>query len=422
MLAALLSLAIGKERLESSIVRREREMDFVKQIGSILASSTFDLDQVIKQTLNMIRALMDVEGGSLMLLDEDHLAFQEAFNIYDHVNLKDLKNLQLKIGQGIAGYVAARGEPLIVADTANSRYFYPEFDRSSGFETHSVLAVPLISQGRVLGVIEVLNKRTGEFTENDMKLLQSIATSVSIALENARLYLETKSLAEHERGIRNVFQKFVPKEVVERIIHGSQTGEGVTEEIRLLTILNIDLRQFSKLSLRFSPSRTVAVLNNFFRVMGEIVLKHGGIVDKYLGDGLLAIFGAPVSTGHDADNAVTAALEMQAAMGSVNEAVCGLIDCSLSMGISIHTGEALIGNIGFEKKMDYTVIGDSVNVVFRLQGLTKNSPDSILITEMTRQAVVKTKLDVEAVAVDDETIAEQINHVQVYELLGQRPR
>ena len=357
-----------------------------------------------------------------MLLAEDHLSFQEAFNIYDHVDLTNLKNMQLKIGQGVAGYVAARGESLIVADTANSRYFYPEFDRKSGFATRSVLAVPLISQGRVLGVIEVLNKRTGEFTENDMKLLQSIATSVSIALENARLYRETKSLAEHERGIRNVFQKFVPKEVVERIIHGSQTGEGVMEEIRLLTILNIDLRQFSKLSLRFSPSRTVAVLNHFFGVMGEIVLKHGGIVDKYLGDGLLAIFGAPVSTGHDADNAVAAALEMQAAMKGVNEAVCSLIDCNLTMGISIHTGEALIGNIGFEKKMDYTVIGDSVNVVFRLQGLTKISPDSILITEMTRQAVVKTQLDLVPVTVDDETIAEQIGNVGVYELLGQRPR
>ena len=238
-------------------------MDFVKQIGSILASSTFDLDEVIKQTLNMIRALMDVEGGSLMLREEDVLIFKEAFNIHEHVDMDRLKNLRLKLGQGIAGYAAARGEPLIVTNTEGSRYFYPEFDRNSGFHTRSVLAVPLISQGRVLGVIEVLNKINGEFLENDLKLLQSIATSVSIALENARLYRETKSLAEHERGIRNVFQKFVPKEVVERIIHGSQTGEGITEEIRLLTILNIDLRDFSILSFQFSPSRTVAILNHF---------------------------------------------------------------------------------------------------------------------------------------------------------------
>ncbi len=422
MLASLLSLAIVTERLVESIGRRDREMDFVKQIGSILASSTFDLDEVIKQTMNMIRALMDVEGGSLLLRDEDSLVFKEAFNIHEHVNLDLLKNLRLKLGQGIAGYAAARGESLIVANTAGSRYFYPEFDRNSGFQTRSVLAVPLISQGRILGVIEVLNKIKGDFTDSDMKLLQSIATSVSIALENARLYRETKSLAEHERGIRNVFQKFVPKEVVERIIHGSQTGEGKLEEIRLLTILNIDLRGFSVLSAQFSPGRTVAILNHFFGTIGEIVLKHRGIVDKYLGDGLLAIFGAPVSSGHDADNAIAAALEMQAAMEGINHRVRSLTDRPLTMGISIHTGEALIGNIGFDKKMDYTVIGDAVNVVFRLQGLTKVKNDSILITEMTRQAAISSVLRVEPFAVHDENIARQINFIRVYELLGQQSR
>ncbi|HOD98247.1 MAG TPA: GAF domain-containing protein [Syntrophales bacterium] len=422
MLVSLVSLAIVLERLEASISQREREMDFVKQIGSILASSTFDLNEVIKQTMNMIRALMDVEGGSLLLRQEDHLVFREAFNIHEHVNMELLKNLRLKLGQGIAGYAAARGESLIVANTEGSRYFYPEFDRNSGFQTRSVLAVPLISQGRILGVIEVLNKVSGEFTDSDMKLLQSIATSVSIALENARLYQETKSLAEHERGIRNVFQKFVPKEVVERIIHGSETGEGVMEEIRLLTILNIDLRGFSILSSQFSPNRTVTILNHFFGVIGEIILKHRGIVDKYLGDGLLGIFGAPASSGYDADNAVAAALEMQAAMKGINHHVHTLVDQPLTMGISIHTGEALIGNIGFDKKMDYTVIGDSVNVVFRLQSLTKYKPDSILITEMTHQAVVKSVLQVAPLEVQDEDIAKQINFMRVYELLGQQSR
>ncbi|MCX7634562.1 MAG: GAF domain-containing protein, partial [Syntrophales bacterium] len=329
-LTALLSLAIVTERLEASVSRREREMDFVKQIGSILASSTFDIDMVIKQTMNMIRALMNVEGGSLLLNDGEELVFKEAFNIYDHVNLEMLKSLRLKLGQGIAGYTAARGEPLMVEDTEGSRYFYPEFDRNSGFQTRSVLAVPLIAKGRILGVIEVLNKIGGPFTDSDMKLMQSIATSVSIALENARLYRETKALAEHERGIRNIFQKFVPKEVVDRIIHGSAKGEVVMEEIRLLTLLNIDLRGFSRLSAQFNPSRTVAVLNHFFGVMGEIVLRNRGIVDKYLGDGFLAVFGAPVATGYDADNAIAAALEMQAAMRDINEHVRTFIDWPLA--------------------------------------------------------------------------------------------
>jgi class 3 adenylate cyclase len=92
------------------------------------------------------------------------------------------------------------------------------------------------------------------------------------------------------------------------------------------------------------------------------------------------------------------------------------------MGISIHTGEALIGNIGFDKKMDYTVIGDSVNMVFRLQGLTKAKHNSILITEMTYQSVIKSILTVEPFEVGDENIARQINQVRVYELLGRQSR
>jgi len=119
---------------------------------------------------------------------------------------------------------------------------------------------------------------------------------------------------------------------------------------------------------------------------------------------------------------IAAALEMQAAMKDINNHVQTLMDRTLVMGISIHTGEALIGNIGFDKKMDYTVIGDSVNMVFRLQGLTKVKHDSILITETTYQSVIKSLLMVEPFDVTDETVARQINHVRVYELLGQQSR
>ena len=188
----------------------------------------------------------------------------------------------------------------------------------TGFETRSVLCVPLISQGKVRGVIEVQNKRQGEFTQNDLQLLQSIATSVSIAMENARLYGETLTIAEKERGIRSMFQKFVPKEVIDKITLGKEERP-LIDEFKIITLLNIDIRGYSTLSHKVGPQKTVAILNHFFAVMGEIVFKHHGIVDKYLGDGFLALFGAPVSSPLDADNAVTAAMEMQKAMEGVSD-------------------------------------------------------------------------------------------------------
>ncbi|MCK9390317.1 MAG: GAF domain-containing protein [Syntrophales bacterium] len=420
LVASLLSMALERERLSGMVDKRDQEMDFMKQIGSILAASTFDIDEVIKHTLQMIQTVINVEAGSLLLLEDDELVFKESFNSNGIVNLAELKKLKLKLGMGIAGYVATRGEPILLRDVRSSQYFHPLMDEKTGFTTKSVLCVPLISKGRVLGVIEVLNKLKEEFTDGDLQLLQSIGTSVSIALENARLYQKTLAMAEQERSIRGMFQKFVPKEVVDRIAHNVTMDLPVTEELRMLTMLNIDLREFSSLSMNIGPRKTVAMLNHFFTVMGEIIFKHRGIVDKYLGDGFLALFGAPLSSSYDADNAISAALEMQAAMTEVNEFAKKLIDKPLKMGISIHTGEAVVGNIGFEKKMDYSVIGDAVNIVFRLQGMTKLWPNSILMTEKTYQSVIRSVVDVRKIEFAE--ASPQIGNLAIYEVLGQKHR
>jgi adenylate cyclase len=274
--------------------------------------------------------------------------------------------------------------------------------------------VPIISQGRVIGVIEVINKVGGNFGINDKYLLQSIASSVSIAIENARLYRETVSMAEKERGIRQVFQKFVPEGIVDKIIHGAEKDKGLIEEFRTLTLLNIDIRGFSTLAMDIGPQKTVALLNRFFSTMGGIVFEQHGIIDKYLGDGFLAIFGAPVSSPADADNAIKAALFMQREMAGLNEYFYNETNVNVKIGISIHTGEVVVGNIGFEKKMDYTVIGDSVNTLFTLQKLTKIIPNGILISEKTRRAA-QTLLDIREINIPD---GYNLPDMKVYELQG----
>ena len=409
-----LTLAIEQNRLTSSIMKRDQEMEAIKQIGGILASSTFDMDKVLKHTMEMIEEIMDVEAGSLLFLDKNELEFKAGFNL----DLEPLGSFRPKLGQGIAGYSAARGESVLVRDIQTSQYYDPEFDRLTGFKTRSVLCVPLVSQGKVLGVIEVLNRQHGDFDTKDIQLLQSIATSVSIALENARLYQATLSMAEHERSIRNMFQKFVPKEIVDQITHDSLGERPVVDELKTLTLLNIDIRNFSVLGSSIGPQKTVAILNHFFAVMGDIVFKYGGIVDKYLGDGFLAVFGAPLSGISDADNAISAALEMKKNLPVINEYLSDKIEIPLTIGISVHTGEAVVGNIGFDKKMDYTVIGDSVNVAFRLQELTKNRPNIVLISDKTRRAVMKSLLDVREFG--EYNAGQIMDELKIYELLGQQ--
>ncbi len=406
-----LSLAVEKEKMLASFVRRNHELDTLRQIGSALSSSTFEMDKVLHYTMDMIRTAMNVEAGSLLLRDGDELKFELAFNI----DVAVLKQFRIKLGQGIAGYAAARGETILAPDVRLYPQFFPDVDAHTGFHTRSALCVPMISQGRVIGVIEVLNKMDGAFDDSDVHLLQSIVTSVTIAMENARLYRETLSMAETERGIRNLFQKFVPKEVVDKILLRSDTDRPVVDEFRTLTLLNIDIRNFSPLAKKLGPQKTVAMLNEFFARMGEIVFKNGGIVDKYLGDGFLALFGAPVSSARDADNAANAALEMQQAMPAVNEHFQRQFGTTLRMGISIHTGEVVVGNIGFEKKMDYSVIGDAVNFVFKLQALCKSWPDNILISEKTCYAA-QSPLKVEEIGAFE--IEPTAGSLKIYRLLG----
>ncbi|MDY6791008.1 MAG: GAF domain-containing protein [Thermodesulfobacteriota bacterium] len=400
-----LAIAIERSRLTASVLKRNQELDSIKQIGRALASSTFDISKVLKYTMDMIRVIMNVEAGSLLFLENDELELAVAFN----VKVKIRKKFRLKIGQGIAGHVAASGESIIVNDTKESPHFFSGVDKHTGFKTKSVLCVPMISQGKVLGVIQVLNKKKGGFSLSDEDLLQSIATSVSIAIENARLYKEKVSMAEHERSIRRMFQKFVPKEVLETIIDSEETGKGLVEEFKKLTLLNLDIRGFTELAMEMGPQKTVFLLNSFFSVMGSIVFKYNGIVDKYLGDGFLAIFGAPVSSIKDAQNALTAALEMKESIKEVNENFEKELGTSVNIGISIHTGEVVVGNIGFEKKMDYTVIGDAVNTVFRMQEFTKSYPNGIIIGENTRRAV-DTRLKIRK-------INKALGGLKLYELL-----
>lgn len=401
-----LALALEHTRLYDAVIKRNRELDSIRQIGSVLASSTFDIKQVLNYTMEMIRTIMDVQAGALYLVNGGELDFAASFNIASHQR----KMIKLKLGQGIPGHVAARGETIVVHPNQDSPMFKSKADDDKDLDIQSAICVPMISQGRVIGVIEVLNKNSRGFNHSDEDLLQSIASSVSIAVENANLYNETVTMAENERGIRRIFQKFVPKEVLEQILKGSATGTELTEELKTLTLLNIDIRGSSKLLRNLGPQKTVFLLNAYFSMMGGIVFKHKGIVDKYLGDGFLAIFGAPVSSTSDADNALNAALEMIASLEALNQEHAKDSGVELKLGISVHTGEVVVGNIGFEMKMDYTVIGDAVNDVFLLQEMSRDFPNSIIMSDTTLRAA-RMKLNYLE-------LEERLGAVKIYELLG----
>ncbi|MEA1996588.1 MAG: adenylate/guanylate cyclase domain-containing protein, partial [Gemmatimonadota bacterium] len=357
--------------------------------------------------------LVKVEAGSLLLVEGEDLVFKVA--IGDAGNR--LKGQRIKMGQGVAGWVAATGEPMVVRDVKNDPHFFAGLDNLTGFETRNLICIPMIFGGKTIGVIELLNKDQGTFTNEDLKMLKPVASSAAIALENSRLYSASIDMARKERIIRNIFQKYVPKEVADEILDLGERDLISLGEKKMVTLLNVDLRGYSSLAKKVSAEDTVEVLNYFFMVMGTIILKHNGILDKYLGDGLLAIFGAPVASSNPTLDTTLAAIEMVEGMKTVNKFAKNLCGAPLKIGISINTGEAIVGNIGFDKKMDYTVIGDVVNDLFLLQDLTREKPDSILISSSTLEQI---EPFVNVKSLGKKTIGTKESTMEVYEVTGRK--
>jgi class 3 adenylate cyclase len=234
--------------------------------------------------------------------------------------------------------------------------------------------------------LQLINK-VGKFSDDDLRTVKAVSSSTAIALENNRLYTETSRLVEKERFIRTIFQKYVPKEIVNNILEKNEHEQMVIGERKVITVFNIDIRGYSEMSKNSATEEVVEILNYFYMKMGSIIVRNKGMVDKYLGDGFLAIFGAPLTTSNPALDAVFAAIEMIKTIHEVSRLSIERCGIPLKIGISLNTGEAIVGNIGFDRKMEYTAIGDVVNETFRIQELTRQKSDLILIGESTYQLV-----------------------------------
>lgn len=206
------------------------------------------------------------------------------------------------------------------------------------------------------------------------------------AYQEIKRFARDAAIAEHkEKKVRQIFQKYVPQELIDRFFQSPESM--LVGEDRVLAILFSDIRSFTTISESMHPSDLVNQLNVYFDIMVDIIMKHGGIVDKYIGDAIMAIFGAPVKHDDDALRAVNAGLDMVDALLEFNKVQTTKGFPEFITGIGINYGIVTVGNIGAEKKMDYTVIGDMVNLASRLEGLTKEYRQELIISESLQRKV-----------------------------------
>ena len=204
-----------------------------------------------------------------------------------------------------------------------------------------------------------------------------------------RYAFEAVLAGKKEQRIRNIFQKYVPKDLIDKFFAAPESM--LVGENRELAVLFSDIRSFTTISEKMAPDELVKSLNKYFSGQVDIIMNRNGIVDKYIGDAIMAFWGAPVKHNDDALQAVLSGLEMIKALKGFNENQIKIGKPEFHIGIGINYGIVTVGNIGSERKMDYTVIGDMVNLASRMEGLTKNYHAEILISETVYEALGKGK-------------------------------
>lgn len=187
---------------------------------------------------------------------------------------------------------------------------------------------------------------------------------------------------KQREALKSVFARYVSDKILNTVLEkGEQIN--VNGERRKVTIMFSDIRNFTALSENLNPEEVVSLLNEYFEAMIDIVFKYHGTLDKFIGDGMMVIFGAPEEDMYQEENAIRAALEMREKLDILGEKWLHTRNIHVSIGVGINTGIAIVGNIGSHRHMEYTAIGDTVNLAARLEGLTKVSGFDILVSDYT---------------------------------------
>jgi adenylate cyclase len=242
-------------------------------------------------------------------------------------------------------------------------------------------------------------------------VLPGIALSLSFALATAFSYATE---GRQKLYIRRMFGQYMSETVINHLLEHPEKLQ-LGGERRRVTLFFSDLAGFTTISERLSPETVVALLNDYLSRMTEIILNEAGTVDKFEGDAIMAFWGAPLDQPDQAQKACVAALRQQAALAELNQRFAGQDLPPLTMRIGLHTGDAIVGNLGSAKRFDYTVIGDTVNLASRLEGLNKFYGSQVMASEVTvaacAGAVEFRELDLVAVKGKEQA-------VRVFEVLG----
>ena len=350
----------------------------ISKIAGLIAKLD-NLEEMIKSYLLLITQVCEVPLAAMYILENDgpHGYYVASQNI-SQKEISDFLNVCEKdFDKNMSGGISAKNCAKQIESDNNLERFYSSEIQLSSYEyrvlktdTSVIATVHIVAQGNIIS--EKLNYL-------DFCIINAVEVFDKALIVEKKIYFEKR--------IRRAFSRFVPEQIIDSLVkQADDTDQKVgVGETRSVAILFSDIRSFTNISEKNRADVLVAFLNRYFSTMVEIIKKHGGTIDKFIGDAIMAEFGTPVSYEDNCRRAVMAAYEMRDALPTVEMGDLVMPDGMVfNIGIGIHYGEVIVGSIGSKDKTDYSVIGDNVNLASRLEGLTKTYGSQILVSESVR--------------------------------------
>lgn len=340
----------------------------LKTLRSLLqVTTTLNAQHRLGDLLNTIVqemvSIFNAHQSSIMLVDAKNRTVKTKASYGQDAHLT--RDALVPLGKSIAGWVVQNGKPLLINGQVDP-IDYPGMEKKERFIS-SAMCVPLCINSQCIGVLNVNLAETNiEFSEADLQVITIFANSAAVAIQNRRLSHEKLQRTRFQALLEQMHSPQVVQELVQKI--GKMNPPNKIREIRHVTVLFADIRGFSNIINRVKPEIMMDFLDEFYRTMTQAVFAFQGSIDKFIGDEVMAYFGAPLALPNACQNGFDAACRMLLDFKPIVEK---FIDHSshfnkLGLGIGINAGEAYVGNVGSCERYDFTVIGQAVNLARRL--------------------------------------------------------
>lgn len=363
--------AIDEQRATVSPAERDRlKLTLLLEISKAL-TRTADVDSLMEKMVHFTFRLLDVGYASILLLEDGEQLVPRI------ARTRSGETVAREISPTLARTVIAQ-KVAVLSDGARTP------GGQAGTAVRNAACAPLIaSEGRVLGVLYVDSpSNAAPVSDEDLDFLVAFAGIGAVALDNIR----AAERIRQQMRIRDNFERFFTPHLAARIAAEPQ-ALGLGGERRTVAVLFADIRGFTELAARMAPDATARFLTEYFSEMVEVVFRHGGTLDKFIGDAVMAQWGAPISAPDDADRAVEAARDMQGAIDELNARWRSEGRPEILVGMGLSFGEAFAGYLGSERRLEYTIIGDTVNTASRLCAWAEGG--EILVSTSMRDAFTR---------------------------------